>query len=61
VVDPISWPRFCRVPLGVRVPHPTTLMKFTTRSRDGAVAGLNEVMLAKAAAAKLLRTHKRED
>jgi IS5 family transposase len=58
VADSISWQRFCRIPLGVRVPHPTTLMKITTRCGDGAVAGLNEALLAKAAAAKLLRTDK---
>jgi transposase, IS5 family len=31
VADSISWQRFCRIPLGVAVPHPTTLMKITTR------------------------------
>lgn len=58
VSDSISWQRFCRIPLGTRVPHPTTLMKITTRCGDGAVAGLNEALLAKAAAAKLLRVDK---
>jgi transposase, IS5 family len=58
VADSISWQRFCRIPLGTRVPHPTTLMKITTRCGDGAVSGLNEALLAKAAAAKLLRTDK---
>jgi IS5 family transposase len=58
VADSISWQRFCRIPLGTRVPHPTTLMKITTRCGDDAVAGLNEELLAKAAAAKLLRTDK---
>ena len=33
-------------------------MKITTRCGDDAVAGLNEALLAKAAAAKLLRTDK---
>jgi len=56
VADSISWQRFCRIPLGTRVPHPTTLMKITTRCGDAAVAGLNEALLAKAAQAKLLRT-----
>jgi transposase, IS5 family len=56
VADSISWQRFCRIPLGTRVPHSTTLMKITTRCGDAAVAGLNEALLAKAAAAKLLRT-----
>jgi IS5 family transposase len=58
VADSISWQRFCRIPLGTRVPHPTTLMKITTRCGDEAVAGLNEALLAKASAAKLLRTDK---
>jgi transposase, IS5 family len=58
VADSISWQRFCRIRLGTRVPHPTTLMKITTRCGDGAVAGLNEALLAKAAAGKLLRTNR---
>lgn len=58
VSDSISWQRFCRIPFGTRVPHPTTLMKITTRCGEDAVAGLNEALLAKAAAAKLLRTDK---
>lgn len=58
VTDSISWQRFARIPLGTRAPHPTTLMKITTRCGDGAVEGLNEALLAKAADAKLLRTDK---
>jgi IS5 family transposase len=58
VSDSICWQRFCRIPLGTRVPHPTTLMKITTRCGDAAVAGLNEALLAKAAEAKLLRAAK---
>lgn len=27
VSDSITWRRFCRIPLDVSVPHPTTLMK----------------------------------
>jgi IS5 family transposase len=38
------------------VPHPTTLMKLTTRCGQDAVAGLNEALLARAAGQKLLRT-----
>jgi transposase, IS5 family len=38
VSDSISWQRFCRIPFGTRVPHPTTLMKITTRCGDDAVA-----------------------
>jgi len=58
VGDSISWQRFCRIPFGTRVPHPTTLMKITTRCGDAAVSGLNEALLAKAAESKLLRTDK---
>lgn len=43
-------------PLDGQVPHPTTLMKLTTRCGCAAVAGCNEALLAKAAEAKLLRT-----
>src|ERR1700747_1421478 len=58
VGDSISWQRFCRIPFGTRVPHPTTLMKLTSRCGDAAVAGLNEALLVKAAGQKLLRTDK---
>ncbi len=47
-----------RIPLDGQVPHPTTLMKLTTRCGLAAVDGLNEALLAKAAEAKLLRTHR---
>src|SRR3954454_19380511 len=53
--DSITWRRFCRIGLDQPVPHPTTLMKLTTRCGSAAVDGLNEALLAKAAAAKLLR------
>ena len=56
VSDSITWRRFCRIPLDGSVPHPTTLMKLTTRCGSAAVDGLNEALLAKAAEAKLLRT-----
>jgi transposase, IS5 family len=52
------WRRFCRIPLDGAVPHPTTLMKLTTRCGSAAVDGLNETLLAKAAEAKLLRTNR---
>ncbi len=58
VADSISWQRFCRIPLGLAVPHPTTLMKITTRCGSSAVDGLNEALLAKAQAAKVLKTNK---
>ena len=58
VADSISWQRFARIPLGSSVPHPTTLMKITTRCGPAAVDGLNEALLAKAAAAKILKTNR---
>jgi len=58
VADSISWQRFCRIPLGLSVPHSTTLMKITTRCGSSAVDGLNEALLAKAQAAKVLKTNK---
>ena len=56
VTDSITWRRFCRIPLDGSVPHPTTLMKLTTRCGSTAVDGLNQALLAKAAEAKLLPT-----
>jgi IS5 family transposase len=56
VGDSITWRRFCRIPLDGLVPHPTTLMKLTTRCGSAAVEGLNEALLVKAAEAKVLRT-----
>jgi transposase, IS5 family len=56
VSDSITWRRFCRIPIDGKVPHPTTLMKLTTRCGPAAVRGCNEALLAKAAEAKLLRT-----
>jgi transposase, IS5 family len=48
VSDSITWRRFCRIPLDGAVPHPTTLMKLSTRCGSAAVQGLNEALLAKA-------------
>jgi len=58
VSDSITWRRFCRIGLDGSVPHPTTLMKLTTWCGSAAVDGLNEALLAKAAEAKMLRTHR---
>ena len=58
VTDSITWQRFCRIPLGGRVPHPTTLMKITTRCGETAIAGLNEALLAKAVEARVLKTNR---
>jgi len=56
VSDSITWRRFCRIPIDGKVPHPTTLMKLTSRCGSAAVDGLNEALLARAAEARLLRT-----
>jgi len=58
VADSISWQRFCRIPLGGQVPHPTTLVKLTRRMGEQTVTALNEALLATAAERKVLRTHK---
>jgi transposase, IS5 family len=56
--DSISWQRFCRIPLGGSVPHPSTLMKITTRCGSEAVDALNEALLVKAAEARVLKTNR---
>ena len=58
VADSIAWRRFCRIPLGEAVPHPTTLMKITTRCGEEAAAGLNDALLAKAAEKKVIKLDK---
>ncbi len=58
VADSITGRRFCRIALDGSVPHPTTLMKLTTRCGSAAIDGLNEALLAKAAEAKLLGTNR---
>ena len=58
VADSISWQRFCRISLGGVTPHPTTLMKITTRCGAGAIDALNDALLVKAAEAKVLKTNR---
>ena len=58
VADSICWQRFCRIPLGGQVPHPTTLIKLTRRLGAPVVAALNQALLATAADHKVLRTHR---
>src|SRR5690349_992492 len=55
VADSLSWSRFCRIPLGCTVPHPSTLEKITTRCGPETIAALNRALLAKAAAEKVVR------
>ncbi|MCA1696478.1 MAG: transposase, partial [Actinobacteria bacterium] len=49
ITDSLAWRRFCRIPLGEAVPHPTTIMKITSRCGETAIDALNEALLAKAA------------
>ncbi len=58
VADSISWQRFCRIPLGESTPHPTTLMKITTRCGERAINELNDALLVKAAEARVLKTNR---
>jgi transposase, IS5 family len=58
VADSLAWRRFCRIGLTDAVPHPTTLMKITTRCGAKVVAQLNEALLAKADGAKVVRLDK---
>src|SRR3954447_13550865 len=58
VADSITWRRFCRIGLSGSVPHPTTLMKITTRCGQAAVDDLNDALLAKAAEAKVLKLNR---
>ena len=58
VSDSICWRRFCRIDIDARLPHPSTLMKLTTRCGQQAIAELNEQLLAKAVDARVVRTGK---
>ena len=58
VTDSIAWRRFCRIGIADPVPHPTTLMKITTRSGQRAVDQLNEALLNKAMAAHVVKLDK---
>jgi IS5 family transposase len=58
VTDSIAWRRFCRIPLDAAVPHPTMLIRTTSRCALTLIYALNEALLAKAAEAKLVRVDK---
>lgn len=48
VSDSLTWLRFCRIPIGESAPHPSTLMKITTRCGVGLIEELNAGLLAAA-------------
>ena len=58
VQDSVSWSRFCRIPLGARVPDPSTLKKLTTRCGPVAVEELNRALLAKAVGEHVVKVDK---
>ena len=46
--DSLTWRRLCRIRLGESAPHPSTLMKITTRCGPELIDGLNARLLAAA-------------
>jgi len=48
VTDSLSWLRFCRIPIGESAPHPSTLMKITTRCGPELIEALNAELVAAA-------------
>jgi IS5 family transposase len=58
VTDSLAWRRFCRIGISDAVPHPTTVMKITTRCGEQAVNQLNETLLRKAMAAHVVKLDK---
>lgn len=50
VSDSITWLRFCRIPIGERAPHPSTLMKITTKIGSSTIEALNAELIAAAVA-----------
>lgn len=58
VSDSISWRIFCRLNLDGSVPAPSTLSKITTRCGEDAVLRLNQALLARVDAARLVKTGK---
>jgi transposase, IS5 family len=55
VADSLAWRRFCRIPLGEPVPHPSTIEKIASRCGEEAIAELNEALLAKAEENKVIK------
>jgi transposase, IS5 family len=45
VTDSLSWLRFCRIPIGESAPHPSTLMKLTSRCGTDAIEDVNAVLI----------------
>jgi IS5 family transposase len=58
IADSLAWRRFCRIPLGEPVPHPSTIEKIATRCGTRAIDQLNEALLAKAHECKVIKLDK---
>src|SRR6202049_457323 len=58
IADSLAWRRFCRIPLGEPVPHPSTIEKIASRCGERAVEQLNEALLAKAHEHKVIKLDK---
>jgi IS5 family transposase len=58
ISDSLAWRRFCRIPLGVSVPHPSTIEKIVSRCGKRAIEALNEQLLVKAAENKVVKLDK---
>jgi IS5 family transposase len=58
VADSLAWRRFCRIPLGESVPHPSTIEKIASRCGEQAIEELNEALLAKAHENKVIKLDK---
>jgi transposase, IS5 family len=55
IADSLAWRRFCRIPLGEAVPHPSTVEKIAKRCGTQAIDQLNEELLAKADENKVIK------
>jgi IS5 family transposase len=58
IADSLAWRRFCRIPLGEPVPHPSTIEKIASRCGEHLVEQLNEELLAKAHENKVIKLDK---
>jgi IS5 family transposase len=58
ISDSLAWRRFCRIPLGERVPHPSMIEKIVVRCGKQVIGQLNEQLLVKAAEEKVVRLDK---
>ena len=58
VGDSITWQRFCRIPLGGVTPHPTTLMKITSRCGEHRDRRVERGAVVKAVEARVLKTNR---